>query len=210
MMRVILADDHMMFRRGLRALLEKEDIEVVGEAADGFQAVTLACNLNPDIAILDISMPHMNGIETTREIHKLRPEIKVIILTMFEDDTSVYEAFRADVRGYVLKTQAPADLIQALKELQLGRQYISPSIARNVVEDYLRRAEEYPDNQLTSKERQVLQLVAEGNATKQIAKLLNLTAKTVESHRYRLMKKLGSSNIAGMVRHAVRLGLVTP
>jgi len=207
-MRVIIADDHMMFRRGLRALLEKEDIEVVGEAADGLQAVSLACNMNPDIAILDISMPHLNGIETTREIHKQRPDIKVIILTMFEDDTSVYEAFRASVKGYVLKTQAPADLIQALKELTVGRQYISPSIAKNVVEDYLRRAEEYPDNQLTSKERQVLQLVAEGNATKEIARIMNLTTKTVESHRYRLMKKLGSSNVAGMVRHAVRLGLV--
>jgi len=209
-MRVILADDHMMFRRGLRALLEKEEIDVAGEAEDGLQAVTLACSENPDIAILDISMPHLNGIETTREIHKQRPDIKVIILTMFEDDTSVYEAFRANVRGYVLKTQAPADLIQALKELSLGRQYISPSIAKNVVEDYMRRAEEYPDNQLTSKERQVLQLVAEGNATKEIARIMNLTSKTIESHRYRLMKKLGSSNVAGMVRHAVRLGLVLP
>lgn len=209
-MRVILADDHMMFRRGLRALLEKEDVEVVGEAADGLQAVNLACTLNPEIAVLDISMPHLNGIETTREIHKQRPDIKVVILTMFEDDTSVYEAFRANVKGYVLKTQAPADMVQALKELSMGRQYISPSIAKNVVEDYMRRAEEYPDNQLTSKERQVLQLVAEGNATKEIAKIMNLTSKTIESHRYRLMKKLGSTNIAGMVRHAVRLGLVSP
>jgi len=210
MMRVILADDHTMFRRGLKALLEREEIEVVGEAEDGLDAVKLASNLAPDFAILDMSMPNLNGIETAREIHKHSPDIKIIILTMFEDDTSVYEALRANVRGYVLKTQAPTDLTQALQELEQGRQYISPCIAKNIVQDYLHREKEDPDHQLTSRERQVLQLVAEGNATKQIANIMNLTSKTIESHRYRLMKKLGSSNIAGLVRHAVRMGLVSP
>lgn len=209
-MRVIIADDHMMFRRGLKALLERENISVIGEAADGFDAVRLADQLDPDIVILDMSMPNLNGIETAREIHKHRPEIKVIILTMFEDDRSVYEALRANVKGYVLKTQAPTDLAQALQELAAGRRYISPQIAKNIVQDYLIQEKETPEHQLTSRERQVLQLVAEGNATKQIASLMNLTSKTVESHRYRLMKKLGSSNIAGLVRHAVRLGLVPP
>jgi DNA-binding NarL/FixJ family response regulator len=209
-MRVILVDDHTMFRRGLKALLEKEGVEVAGEAEDGLDAVRLAIDLNPEIAILDMSMPNLNGIETAREMHKHRPDIRIIILTMFDDERSVYEALRADIKGYVLKTQAPIDLFQALQVIAQGCQYISPSIAKNVVQDYLHREKEDPDYQLTSRERQVLRLVAEGNATKQIASIMNLTSKTIESHRYRLMRKLGSNNIAGLVRHAVRMGLVQP
>lgn len=209
-MRVILADDHAMFRNSLRMLLESEDIHIVGEASDGYAALKLARQEDPDAVVLDMNMPLMNGIEVTREIVKRKLNAKTVILTMFEDEASILEAFRAGVRGYILKTQAATDLKLALVELQQGKLYLSPAIADTVVDAYLRHEEHADDAKLTARERQILQLVAEGNATKKIARLLSLTVKTVESHRNRIMKKLNTGNIAGLVRHAVRQGIIRP
>ena len=210
-MRIIIADDHTMFRHSLTQLLKREGFDVLAEASDGVETIALALRLKPDAVVLDMNMPNLNGVEVTREIARLGLNIRTIILTMFEDDVSVREALRAGACGYVLKTQAPTDLVQALHELAQGRLYLSPGITNNVVDVCLRRdgdeEEENPDA-LTSRERQILQLVAEGKATKEIARLLNLTVKTVESHRSRLMRKLDTGNIAGLVRHAVRQGII--
>ena len=208
-MRIILADDHRMFRQTLRELLDQNGIDIVAEAADGMETLSLIKQESPEIVVLDMNMPLMNGIEVAREINKLELPVKVIILTMSEDDITVLEAFRAGVQGYVLKTQAPTDLVQALHELQNGKHYLSPSITNALVDAYLRQEDDI-EELLTSRERQILQLVAEGNATKEIARILSLTVKTVESHRNRLMRKLDTSNVAGLVRHAVRQGVIRP
>ena len=210
-MRIILADDHTMFRRSLAQLLEREGFEIMAEASDGMETVALATKLDPDAVVCDMNMPHLNGVEVTREIARLGLRAKTVILTMFEDDVSVREALRAGATGYVLKTQAPTDLVQALRELSEGNRYLSPGITNSVVDACLRRNDDEDQSEvLTSRERQILQLVAEGNATKEIARLLNLTIKTVESHRSRLMRKLDTGNIAGLVRHAVRQGIIRP
>lgn len=210
-MRIILADDHVMFRRSLSELLSREGFEVVAEGSDGMETVSLAQRLDPDVVILDMNMPNLNGVEVTRELSRLGLRAKTVILTMFEDDTTVREALRAGATGYVLKTQAPTDLVQVLRDISEGKRYLSPGITNNVVDVCLRRdGEEDEPETLTSRERQILQLVAEGNATKEIARLLNLTIKTVESHRSRLMRKLDTGNIAGLVRHAVRQGIIRP
>lgn len=209
-MRIILADDHTMFRRSLRMLLEREGFEVVGEASDGFEALSMAERLLPRALVLDMNMPNLNGIEVTRELNARGLDIKSIILTMFEDDISVREALRAGATGYIIKTQAPSDLVQALRDLAQGGHYLSPVISDKVVNACLRDDDSDDADILSSRERQILQLVAEGKATKEIARMLNLTVKTVESHRSRLMKKLDTGNIAGLVRHAVRQGIIRP
>lgn len=208
-MRIILADDHAMFRQSLAVFLEREGIEIAAEASDGYEALRLARREEPDAVVLDMNMPLLNGVEVAREMRRHGLRSKVVILTMFEDEVSVLEAFRAGVRGYVLKTLSSTDLVQALRELERGRHFLSSGIADTVVEAYLRDENESP-SLLTSRERQILQLVAEGNASKEIARLLNLTIKTVESHRNRLMRKLETGNIAGLVRHAVRQGVIRP
>lgn len=209
-MRIIIADDHAIFRQSLRMFLEQEaDIEIVGEAADGSEALRLTLRERPDAVVLDMNMPLMNGVEVAREISKRGLGTRVAVLTMFEDEVSVLEAFRAGVRGYVLKTLSSQELVKALAELAQDRHFLSSGIADTVVEAWLREERE-KDGLLTSRERQILQLVAEGNASKEIARLLNLTIKTVESHRNRLMRKLDATNIAGLVRHAVRQGVIRP
>lgn len=208
-MRIILADDHTMFRQSLRAFLEREGITIVGEAANGYETLRLARELKPDAVVLDMNMPLLNGIQVARELEKEELDTRVVILTMFEDEVSVLEAFRAGARGYVLKTLSSTDLIKALHELARGKHFLSSGIADTVVEAWLRRQDD-SGSLLTSRERQILQLVAEGNASKEIARILNLTIKTVESHRNRLMRKLDTTNIAGLVRHAVRQGVIRP
>lgn len=205
--RIILADDHTLFRHSLRVLLEQEGAEIVAEASNGFEALRLTKKENPDAVVLDMNIPLLNGIEVAREIEKLGGNTKVVMLTMFEDDASVLEAFRAGVKGYVLKTISSSELVKALGEVEQGKYYLSPGIAETVVNAYLRQDEDSPGG-LTCRERQVLQLVAEGNPSKEIARILNLEVKTVESHRSRLMRKLDTGNIAGLVRHAVRQGLI--
>lgn len=204
--RVLLADDHQIVREGLRGLLEKSGHEVVAEASDGREALRLARTLSPDIAVLDMSMPLLNGLDAAHEIRRFAPDIKTILLTMYNDKSYVLQALRGGARGYVLKTQASEDLIRAIREIQQGEVYISPGVATFVVDAYLGKTDVETDP-LTPRERQILQLVAEGNTTKKIASLLSVSFKTAESHRNRIMKKLDIHDVTGLVRYAIRRGL---
>ncbi len=208
-LRILLAEDHLMVRQGLRALLEREGFEVAGEAGDGHQAIRLAQDLRPDVAVLDLAMPLLNGIDAAREILKVSPSTKVILLTVHTEDQYVLEALRARVKGYVLKTQVAEDLVQAIREVLRGSTYLSPGISQAVVEAFLAKTD-LPTDPLTLRERQVLQLIAERKSTKEIAGLLGVSVKTVESHRARMMEKLDIHEVAGLVRYAIRRGLVEP
>ena len=207
--RILLADDHPIVREGLRALLEREGFDVQAEAADGREAVRLARDLSPHVALLDLVMPLLNGLDAAREIRRASPRTKRILLTMYTEDSYVIEAIRAGINGYVLKTQAVADLAQATREVCQGRVYLNPGISRTVIEAYLDRTELPPDP-LSRREREVLQLVAEGKTSKEIAHLLGVTTKTAEVHRVRIMKKLGIQGTAALVRYAIRRGMVRP
>jgi DNA-binding NarL/FixJ family response regulator len=207
--RILLADDHALIREGLKALLETQKFQVVGEASDGQGTLRLAEKTQPDVAILDISMPILNGMDAARELKKSLPNIKVILLTQHDEDQYVTEALRAGAQGYVLKSQAGADLVQAIREVCRGSVYLSPSISRTVVDAYLSKTYGSTDS-LSGRERQVLQLVGEGKSTKDIAIQLGISPKTAESHRSRLMKKLDIHETASLVRYAIRHGLVQP
>ena len=209
MSRVLLADDHQIVRQGLRSLLEKAGHEVVGEASDGREALKLARTLLPDIAVLDLSMPLLNGLDAAHEIRRIAPQIKTILLTMYTDKGYVLQALRAGARGYVLKTQAAEDLIRAIREISRGEVYLSPGVALSVVDAYLQKTDPAADP-LTPRERQTLQLIAEGKSTKEIARVLSISFKTAESHRNSIMKKLDIHEVAGLVRYAIRRGLVNP
>jgi two-component system, NarL family, response regulator NreC len=206
-MRILLAEDHLMFRQGLKAVLERENLEVVGEASDGHEAIRLARALHPDVAVLDLAMPSLNGLDAAREIIQSSPKTKTILLTMHTEDQYVIEALRVGVRGYVLKTQATPDLIQAVQEVHRGTIYLSPGVSRVLVEAYLSKTH-LPSDPLTPRERQVLQLVAEGKTTKEVAVVLGVSVKTAESHRTRLMEKLDVHETASLVRYAIRTGLI--
>lgn len=208
-LRIILADDHLIVRQGLRSVLEQEAYTVLGEAGDGREALRLAQELAPDVAVLDLAMPLLNGLDAAREISRVSPQTKTILLTMHTEDPYVMEALRAGVKGYVLKTQAAQDLVQAIKEVSRGAMYLSPGISRTVVEAYLAKSELPPDP-LTSREREVLQLIAEGKTTKEVAVILGVSVKTAESHRTRIMGKLEIHETASLVRYAIRRGLVQP
>lgn len=205
--RILLADDHQIVREGLRGLLEKAGHQVMAEAADGREAVRLARTLSPDIAVLDMSMPLLNGLDAVHEIHRIAPAIKMILLTMYSDKSYVLKALQGGVKGYVLKSQAAVDLIRAIQEIRSGLVYISPGVAASVVEAYLDKTDVGSDP-LTPRERQILQLVAEGKTTKEIARLLSISFKTAESHRNRVMKKLDIHNVTGLVHYAIRCGLM--
>lgn len=207
--RVVLADNHALVRQGLRALLEREGLEVAGEAADGREAVRLAHDLRPDVALLDIGMPLLNGIDAAREIQKESRGTKTILLTRHDEDQYVTEALRAGVKGYVLKKQAATDLVDAIRQACRNEVYLSPGISRAVVKAYLSK-EELSAEPLTARERQVLQLVGEGKSTKDVASILGISVKTAESHRSRLMHKLDIHETASLVRYAIRRGLVQP
>jgi len=206
-MRVLLADDHQIVRQGLRGLLEKAGHQVVGEAADGHEALKLARTLSPEIAVLDLSMPLLNGLDTAREMRRVSPEIKTILLTMHTEKGYVLQAMKVGAKGYVLKTQAAEDLIRAIREISRGEVYLSPGIASSVVDAYLDRTD-WAVDPLTSRERQILQLIAEGKTTKEVARLLNISFKTAESHRSHIMKKLDIHEVAGLVRYAIQQGLL--
>lgn len=207
--RVLLADDHQIVREGLKGLLERAGHEVVAEASDGREALKLTRTLLPDIAVLDLSMPLLNGLDACHEIARLAPQVKTILLTMYADKAYVLQALQAGARGYVLKTQAAQDLIRAIREILAGQVYLSPGAAVSVVDAYLQKSEP-SDDPLSARERQVLQLVVEGKTTKEIARLLSIGFKTAESHRNRLMKKLDIHEVAGLVRYAIRRGLLRP
>lgn len=208
-LKILLADDHTLVREGLKALLEREGFAVVGQASDGREATDLARTVRPDIAVLDLTMPSLNGIEAARALHQDSPRTKSIILTMYTEDQYVLQALRAGVKGYVLKTRAAADLIQAIREVSHGAIYLSPGVSQALVSAYLAKTELPPDP-LTPREREVLQLVAEGKTTKEIAVILGISVKTVESHRGRTMQKLDIHETASLVRYAIRRGLVQP
>src|SRR6058998_3296092 len=208
-LRIILADDHLIVRQGLRSILEREAYTVLGEAGDGREALRLAQELRPDVAVLDLAMPLLNGLDAAREISRVSPQTKTILLTMHTEDPYVMEALRAGVKGYLLKTLAAQDLVQAIREVSRGAMYLSPGISRTLVEAYLAKSELPPDP-LTPREREVLQLVAEGKTTKEVAVILGISVKTAESHRTRIMGKLEIHETASLVRYAIRRGLVQP
>ncbi len=207
--RIVLADDHVLVRQGVKSLLEREGYVVAGEAGDGQELIRMTMELQPDVALLDVGMPVMNGFVAVRELKHVSPKTKPILLTRHDEDQYVIEALRAGIRGYILKNQASTDLVHAIQQVCRGQVYLSPGISRAVVEAYLSKSSE-PDDPLSSREHEVLQLIAEGKSTKDVASLLGISVKTAESHRTRLMGKLDIHETASLVRYAVRRGLVQP
>src|SRR2546426_4348711 len=212
--KVLLADDHMVVRQGLKALLMAEtDIEVVGEAETGRQAVQLAKKLLPNVVVMDIAMPLLNGLEATRQIVKQVPATKVLVLSSYSDDEYVHELTEVGARGYLIKQTAANDLIKAIHEAQKGNAFFSPSISRRLL-DYCReafisgKAARKSAVSLTSREQEVLQLIAEGKANKQIATELCISIKTVEKHRQTVMNKLHIHDVAGLTRYAIAKGII--
>lgn len=210
MIRVFLADDHAIVREGLRALLAREpDLHVVGEAEDGRETLRRCEALHPDVAALDVSMPLLNGLEAARQLAEWKRAPAIVLLTAHPEERYVLEALQAGVRGYVLKRDAGADLVRAIREVAVGRVYLSPRISPAVVEA-LRAPSRGESAALTGREREVLQLVAEGKTTKEIAALLGVSVKTADAHRTRLMQKLDLHDVASLTRYAVRQGIVQP
>jgi two-component system response regulator NreC len=207
--RVLLADDHPVFREGLRALLEREKFDVVGEASDGLEAIAAAERLQPQVVVIDLAMPSLNGIDAVREIVKRAPRAKAVLLTMHTEEYHVLEALRAGAKACVSKTQAAEHLLQAIKDVCAGGVYLSPHVSGAVVQAYLAKTE-LPYDPLTPRERQVLQLIAEGKTTKETAAVLDVSVKTAETHRTNLMEKLDIHSTAGLVRYAIRRGLLQP
>jgi DNA-binding NarL/FixJ family response regulator len=205
--RIVLADDHVLVRQGIKSLLERAGFQVVGEAENGQDLVRVATELQPDVAVVDIGMPLMNGLTAAQELKRACPKLKTILLTRHDEDQYIIEALRARVRGYVLKSQAATDLVHAIQQACRGEVYLSPGISRAVVDAYLTKSN-LPDDPLSAREHEVLQLVAEGKSTKDVASLLGISVKTAESHRSRLMQKLDIHETASLVRYAVRRGLV--
>jgi two-component system response regulator NreC len=215
MTRILVADDHGIIRAGLRLLLERDkDMQVAGEAADGREAVRLAAELQPDIVIIDIGMPLLNGIDATAQILRETPDFGVIILSMHADESYIMRALNAGAKGYLLKDSADDDLPKAVRTVAEGRPFFSPVIAKTLLEDYVRLMREHRVQDsyelLTEREREVLQLLAEGKSNKEVASLLGLSPYTVESHRNNLMQKLNLHNTADIVLYAVRKAIISP
>jgi DNA-binding NarL/FixJ family response regulator len=212
-LRILVADDHGIVRKGLRFILERqEDLEVVGEAADGRKAVSLAEELQPHIVVLDIAMPHLNGIDAASQILRQAPQARIIILSMYADEEFLVRALTAGVKGYLLKDSAELDLVRAVRAVASGKSFFSPAIAHTLAEDYVRQLQQrgMQDSYelLTEREREVLQLLAEGKSNKEAATLLNISAYTVETHRMHLMQKLNLHNTAEIVLYAVRKKII--
>jgi len=207
--RILLADDHEIVRTGLRALLEQKGYLVVAEACNGHEAVRMAAKSNPDVAVLDLTMPLLNGIDAARELGQTSPKLPVVLLTMHTEEQYVLDALRAGARGYVLKSEAATDLVTAIEDVFGGSSYLSPRVSRAVVEAFLNKSK-LPNDPLTPRERQVLQLIAEGKSTKEVAVVLGVSTKTAESHRGRIMEKLNTHGTAALVRYAIRRGIIEP
>ncbi len=206
--RILLGDDHAMVRQGFRLILAAEpDMEIVGEASNGREAVEMAEKLQPDVVVIDVAMPELNGIEATRRIVRANPRIRVLALSMHKDAVYVREILRAGASGYLLKESIDRDLIAAVRSLASGQSYLSPAISDIVLSDYRRNVKD-PLDLLTSREREVLQLIAEGKTNKDIATALNLSIYTVDSHRGRIMEKLNLHSVGELVRFAMRSGLI--
>ncbi len=213
MIKVVLADDHMIIRDGLRSLLERQpDMEVVAEADNGRAALKHVKELSPDVVIMDISMRELNGIDATSQIVKVSPKVKVLSLSMYSDKRFIKGMLKAGASGYILKDSAFKELVDAIRVIVGGKIYISPSVASIVMDDYLEHSSERESSirsLLTLRELEVLQLLAEGKSTKQIALSLHLSIKTIESHRIRVMRKIDVSNIADLTKYAIREGIIS-
>ena len=212
-LRVLLGDDHTVLRHGLRKIREeRRDWHVVGEAGNGRDAVREALALTPDVAVLDIGMPLLNGIEATRQIVRRAPSVRVLILSMHSDQAYVTQAIQAGARGYLLKESAGAELLEAIAAVASGKSYFSPAVAQVVFDDYVKTLSEKgitdPYDALSEREREVLQLVAEGRSSKEIAELLSISPATVETHRAHLLQKLRLHNTVEVVRYATRRGII--
>lgn len=210
--RVLVAEDHTIVRQGLVALLRSEPgIEVVGEASDGLEATEAAKKIIPDIILMDVAMRNLNGLEATRQIKKLLPQIKVLVLTVYDNEECIFQILKAGASGYLIKDSAMTDLITAIRAIHQGDSYLSPSISKKVIEEYIRQAEmgeKNPvDDPLSSREREILQLIAEGHAIPRIASLLCISKKTVEAHKTHIMEKLNIHDKVGLIKYAIRTGL---
>jgi DNA-binding NarL/FixJ family response regulator len=206
---VLLVEDHTLVRSGIRSLLETEkEIEVVGEAGDGREAVELVRRLKPHVVLMDVAMGDLNGIDATRLISNEHPDVRVLVLSMHSDEQYIFEALKAGAKGYVLKSAAVKELMTGIREVAAGRNYVSPSLASVVMHDYIRRAKGdqviSQVDKLTAREREVLQLIAEGHSSAEVAKSLYISVRTVETHRHNIMEKLGIHSIAGLTRFAIR------
>jgi DNA-binding NarL/FixJ family response regulator len=213
--RVLLADDHDLFRAGVRSLLENlAGIEVVAEAGSGREALCLCQTQHPDVALMDIMMPELNGLDAAARLAAICPDTRTIILSMNASEEYVLQALRCGAAGYLLKNISPSELEQAIREVARGETYLSPAVSKHVIAAYLQRVggggEISSLERLTPRQREILQLVAEGNSTKQIARKLDLSAKTVEMHRSQLMDALDIHDVTGLVRYAIRMGVITP
>jgi len=207
----LIADDHGLVRAGIRALLEKDPcVEVVGEAGDGREALRVARQHQPDVVLMDISMPEFNGFEVLRDLAKDSPKVRCIILSMHADEEHVWQALQAGAAGYLVKGGSLAELELAIKAVAKGETYLSPCVSGPVIREYVSRTSHQSDSayNLTKRQREVLRMIAEGKTTKQIALILGISVKTVESHRSQLMNRLGLQDIASLVRYALRIGLV--
>jgi len=209
--RVILADDHTLLRAGIRALLDKiPEVEVVGEAADGRSVAALVKATNANIVLMDVGMPALNGLDATAQLAREHPQTRVIILSMHSNEEYIFQALRAGASGYLLKSAAANELELALQAVARGQTFLSPAISRRFIESCFARMHTEPPDQLTARQREILQLIVEGKSTKEIAFLLNLSVKTVESHRVQLMARLNIHDVPGLVRYAMRVGIVPP
>jgi DNA-binding NarL/FixJ family response regulator len=208
--RVLIADDHGIVRSGLRMLLERqEDIEVIAEAEDGAAARDMAIRERPDLAILDVKMPKLTGLQATREIREQAPDVAVLILSMYDDERYLFEALKAGASGYVLKAQADHDLMEAVRAVERGEPFLTPEAQRALIKDVLGQGGGRP-SELTPREEEVVKLVAEAHTNKEIAEILHLSEKTVENHRSNAMRKLGMRDRVELVRYAIRRGLIEP
>jgi len=212
--RILLADDHALVRRGVRMILDAEpDLEVVAEAGDGAEAVELAREHRPDLAVLDISMPRMTGLQAARELRRRTPGTRLLMLSMHDNEQYFFESLKAGASGYVLKSAADEDLVTACRAAIRGESFLYPGVTRTLVRDYLqrmRRGERVPASVLTPREEEVVKLIAEGSSSKEIAALLTISLKTVERHRANVLAKLGLRDRVELTRYAIRSGLVEP
>jgi DNA-binding NarL/FixJ family response regulator len=212
--RVLLADDHALVRRGVRLILDNEpDLKVVAEASDGAEALALARECQPDLAILDIAMPRLTGLQAARELSRSQPDLPILILTMHDNEQFFFEALKAGAAGYVLKSVADRDLIEGCRAALRGEPFLYHGAVSALIRDYLERArngEDPTDSPITAREEEILKLVAEGHSTKEIAKMLVISAKTVERHRANLLQKLGLRDRVELTRYAIRAGLTEP